>query len=199
MELPAFDDEGIIAFSDFADVVLVFALSLPVTGTVFGFVLAVVFVAAEKSDSWLPAIRRILAALLVTGDSANTQSVRRQRSAAGASLGLCDAGSSAGSVSAKLQVRCDIECITVKMPSTRCSWWACCEHSEAAFLHSSLKTHHLDWGLRHLADSVERRRRISFSARLFGFIGPGIVLFVGIHRADTSSMGLLRTVDYTDQ
>ena len=50
--------------------------------------------------------------------------------------------------------------------------------SEAAFLHSSLRTHHLDWGLRHLADSVERRRRNLFR-RLSQFIGPGVVLFVG--------------------
>ena len=50
--------------------------------------------------------------------------------------------------------------------------------SEAAFLHSSLKSHHLDWGLRHLADSVERRRRNLFR-RLSQFIGPGVVLFVG--------------------
>ncbi|MBC7964331.1 MAG: type II secretion system F family protein [Fuerstia sp.] len=50
--------------------------------------------------------------------------------------------------------------------------------SEAAFLHSSLKTHHLDWGLRHLADTVERRRRNLFR-RLSQFIGPGVVLFVG--------------------
>ena len=51
-------------------------------------------------------------------------------------------------------------------------------NSEAAFLTSSLKTHHLDWGLRHLADSVERRRR-NFFRRLTQFIGPGIILFVG--------------------
>jgi len=50
--------------------------------------------------------------------------------------------------------------------------------SEAAFLHSSLRTHHLDWGLRHLADSVERRRRNLFR-RLLQFIGPGVVLIVG--------------------
>ena len=50
--------------------------------------------------------------------------------------------------------------------------------SEAAFLHSSLRTHHLDWGLRHLADSVERRRRNLFR-RLSQFIGPGVVLIVG--------------------
>ncbi len=49
---------------------------------------------------------------------------------------------------------------------------------EAAFLHSSLKSHHLDWGLRHLADSVERRRRNLFR-RLSQFIGPGVVLIVG--------------------
>jgi type II secretory pathway component PulF len=50
--------------------------------------------------------------------------------------------------------------------------------SEAAFLQSSLKTHHLDWGLRHLADTVERRRR-NFFRRLSHFIGPTIVLIVG--------------------
>ncbi len=50
--------------------------------------------------------------------------------------------------------------------------------SEAAFLHSSLRTHHLDWGLRHLADSVERRRRNLFR-KLSQFIGPGVVLIVG--------------------
>lgn len=50
--------------------------------------------------------------------------------------------------------------------------------SEAAFLHSSLKSHHLDWGLRHLADSVERRRRNLFR-RFSQFIGPGVVLIVG--------------------
>ena len=49
---------------------------------------------------------------------------------------------------------------------------------EAAFLLSSLKSHHLDWGLRHLADSVERRRRNLFR-RLSQFIGPGVVLIVG--------------------
>ena len=50
--------------------------------------------------------------------------------------------------------------------------------SEAAFLKSSLKTHHLDWGFRHLADSVERRRR-NFFRRISHFIGPGIVLLAG--------------------
>ena len=50
--------------------------------------------------------------------------------------------------------------------------------SEAAFLKSSLKTHHLDWGLRHLADTVERRRR-NFFRRISQVIGPGIVLAVG--------------------
>ena len=50
--------------------------------------------------------------------------------------------------------------------------------SEAAFLNSSLKTHHLDWGLRHLADSVERRRRNLFR-RLSQLIGPAVVLLVG--------------------
>lgn len=50
--------------------------------------------------------------------------------------------------------------------------------SEAAFLTSSLKTHHLDWGLRHLADSVERRRR-NFFRRVTQFLGPGIILTVG--------------------
>lgn len=51
-------------------------------------------------------------------------------------------------------------------------------NSEAAFLTSSLKTHHLDWGLRHLADSVERRRR-NFFRRATQFIGPGIILAMG--------------------
>lgn len=50
--------------------------------------------------------------------------------------------------------------------------------SEAAFLNSSQKTHHLDWALRHLADSVERKRRNLFR-RMSQLIGPGIVLFVG--------------------
>jgi len=50
--------------------------------------------------------------------------------------------------------------------------------SEAAFLQSSSKTHHLDWGLRHLADTVERRRR-NFFRRMSHLIGPGIVLIVG--------------------
>ncbi len=51
-------------------------------------------------------------------------------------------------------------------------------NSEAAFLTSSLKTHHLDWGLRHLADSVERRRR-NFFRRATQFIGPGMILAMG--------------------
>ena len=49
---------------------------------------------------------------------------------------------------------------------------------EAAFLQSSIKTHHLDWGLRHLADAVERRRT-DFFRRLSHLIGPGIVFIVG--------------------
>lgn len=51
--------------------------------------------------------------------------------------------------------------------------------SEAAFLHSSMRTHHLDWGLRHLADAVERRRRKLFR-RLSQLIGPGVILIVGV-------------------
>lgn len=50
--------------------------------------------------------------------------------------------------------------------------------SEVAFLKSSLKTHHLDWGLRHLADCVERRRQ-NFFRRITQFVGPGIILAVG--------------------
>jgi type II secretory pathway component PulF len=52
-------------------------------------------------------------------------------------------------------------------------------NSEAAFLKSSLKTHHLDWGLRHLADSVERRRK-NFVRRVTQFVGPGVILAVGV-------------------
>lgn len=51
-------------------------------------------------------------------------------------------------------------------------------NSEAAFLHASMKTQHLDWGLRHLADSIERRRQ-AFFGRLSRLISPAIVLFVG--------------------
>ena len=50
--------------------------------------------------------------------------------------------------------------------------------SEAAFLNSSLKTHHLDWGLRHLANSIERRRKI-FLQRISQLARPLVILAIG--------------------
>ena len=50
---------------------------------------------------------------------------------------------------------------------------------EAAFLQSSLQTRHLDWGLRHLADSIERKRG-RFLRRIPELIGPVIIVMMGI-------------------
>ncbi len=50
--------------------------------------------------------------------------------------------------------------------------------SEASFLHSSLKTHHLDWALRHLANSVERRRRNRLQ-RISQLGRPLVILMIG--------------------
>lgn len=49
---------------------------------------------------------------------------------------------------------------------------------EAAFLNSSLQTRHLDWGLRHLAQSIERKR-IRFAQRIPEILGPLAILFLG--------------------
>lgn len=50
--------------------------------------------------------------------------------------------------------------------------------SEAAFLHSSLKTHHMDWGMRHLANSVERRRQ-NLLNRVSQLSRPLVILVIG--------------------
>mgnify|MGYP000069202935 CR=1 FL=1 len=50
---------------------------------------------------------------------------------------------------------------------------------EAAFLRSSLQTRHLDWGLRHLADSIERKRG-RFLRRIPELLGPVIIVMMGI-------------------
>jgi len=49
---------------------------------------------------------------------------------------------------------------------------------EAAFLQSSLRTRHLDWGLRHLADAIDRQwqQRIQ---RIPILLGPMLILLVG--------------------
>ncbi len=49
---------------------------------------------------------------------------------------------------------------------------------EAAFLQSSLKTRHLDWGLRHLADAIDRKwqQRVQ---RIPVILGPMLILFAG--------------------
>ena len=49
---------------------------------------------------------------------------------------------------------------------------------EAAFLQSSLKTRHLDWGLRHLANAMELRRERWISS-LPSLLAPAVILFVG--------------------
>jgi type II secretory pathway component PulF len=49
---------------------------------------------------------------------------------------------------------------------------------EAAFLQSSLKTRHLDWGLRHLANAMELRRERWVSS-LPSLLAPAVILFVG--------------------
>lgn len=50
---------------------------------------------------------------------------------------------------------------------------------EAAFLHSALRTRHLDWGLRHLAIAIEARR-----ARIWGriptILAPVVMLTIGL-------------------
>lgn len=49
---------------------------------------------------------------------------------------------------------------------------------EAAFLQSSLKTRHLDWGLRHLADAIEQKRQ-RWVKRIPALMAPAIILSVG--------------------
>jgi type IV pilus assembly protein PilC len=49
---------------------------------------------------------------------------------------------------------------------------------ESAFLQSSLKTRHLDWGLRHLAESIERKRQ-RWARRLPTIVAPMILLAAG--------------------
>lgn len=49
---------------------------------------------------------------------------------------------------------------------------------EAVFLQSSLQTRHLDWGLRHLAESIERRRS-AFIRRIPQVVGPLLILTLG--------------------
>lgn len=49
---------------------------------------------------------------------------------------------------------------------------------EAAFLQSSLKTRHLDWGLRHLANSIELRRQRWLSG-LPSLLAPVLLVLVG--------------------
>jgi type II secretory pathway component PulF len=46
--------------------------------------------------------------------------------------------------------------------------------SEAAFLKSALRTRHLDWGLRHLAAAIERRRN-RWLRGLSGIVAPLLI------------------------
>ncbi|MEO1984366.1 MAG: type II secretion system F family protein, partial [Fuerstiella sp.] len=50
---------------------------------------------------------------------------------------------------------------------------------EVAFLESAAKTHHLDWGLIHLARTIDRRRD-RWIQRLATFVQPLVVLVVGL-------------------
>ena len=50
---------------------------------------------------------------------------------------------------------------------------------EAAFLHSALKTRHLDWGLRHLAEAIEARR-MRFWRRVPTILAPMMILVLGL-------------------
>ena len=50
---------------------------------------------------------------------------------------------------------------------------------ETAFLESALRTHHLDWGLRHLADGIDRRRG-RLIRRFTELIGPIVIVLVGL-------------------
>jgi type IV pilus assembly protein PilC len=50
---------------------------------------------------------------------------------------------------------------------------------EAAFLHSALKTRHLDWGLRHLAEAIEARRARIWR-RIPTILAPMMMLVLGL-------------------
>ena len=50
---------------------------------------------------------------------------------------------------------------------------------EVMFLRSSLKTKHLDWGLRHLADALDHRRR-RWMRRIPTLLAPTIIIAVGL-------------------
>ena len=50
---------------------------------------------------------------------------------------------------------------------------------EAAFLHSALKTRHLDWGLRHLAEAIEARRARLWR-RIPTILAPMMMLVLGL-------------------
>lgn len=50
---------------------------------------------------------------------------------------------------------------------------------EAAFLRSALKTRHLDWGLRHLAEAIETRR-MRFWQRVPTILAPMMILVMGL-------------------
>ena len=50
---------------------------------------------------------------------------------------------------------------------------------EAAFLHSAMKTRHLDWGLRHLAEAIEARR-MRFWRRVPTILAPMMMLVMGL-------------------
>lgn len=50
---------------------------------------------------------------------------------------------------------------------------------EAAFLRSALKTRHLDWGLRHLAEAIETRR-MRFWQRVPTILAPIMILVMGL-------------------
>jgi type II secretory pathway component PulF len=50
---------------------------------------------------------------------------------------------------------------------------------EAAFLHSALKTRHLDWGLRHLAEAIEARRARIWR-RIPTIMAPMMILIMGL-------------------
>jgi protein transport protein HofC len=50
---------------------------------------------------------------------------------------------------------------------------------EAAFLHAALKTRHLDWGLRHLAEAIEARRARIWR-RIPTVLAPMMMLVMGL-------------------
>ena len=175
MELPR-STQDIIEFSDFA-MSWWFVFAIPVTGTTFGF-FWVLYSSLRKNLThgyprfaefwpryWLPGILRTLSLAAASG-----QPLGR---ALDCVLQDLPPGRSAKITSALRHRVHNGEDAVVAMQTV-----GLLRASEAAFLQSSSKTHRLDWGLRHLADTVERRRR-NFFQRISHFIGPGIVMCVG--------------------